>query len=286
VLLVRGNHEDANLVARYGFLAEGRSKYRASFDAAKILRAYDFLPVVLYLGSGTNFVQLCHGGMEPGYDPRLLLNSSGTNRYQLLGRLRQAEFLAQHPQWLPDNGAAATEARRHFKDFVPQSPTAPTVLGFMWNDFTVFASDSPFTPDPDRAFVYGKPAVESVLQSARTPNASVRAVIRAHQHSSQLNPLMRRLIASRGVFRHWQEAKPSAAGSADLSGPLTQLEAGESRPLPENSVWTLNVTPDSVYGAGCNFDFATFAVLQLAPRFEDWRIAVETVPVPGLSVQR
>lgn len=282
VHLVRGNHEDINLVARYGFLAEGESKYGAGFHAARILRAYDFLPVAMYLGCGADFVQLCHGGMEPGYDPAALLTSSGTNRYQLLGRLQQSAFLSAHPDWLASEPASASAARREYQDFTPVAPVSPTTLGFMWNDFTVFSDEPVFVRNPDRAFIYGRPAVEGLLAHAGRNGTRVHAVIRAHQHSSVSNPMMRRLIAGRGVFRHWQEAQDPVAVAATPAALAQTLEVTETRSLPENSVWTLNVTPDSVYGAGCGYRFATFAVLKTAGRFSDWRIAVETVEVPGI----
>src|SRR5207302_863489 len=69
VVLLRGNHEDVAMPSRYGFLREGREKYGGEFDIQKVMRAYDFLPVVLYLGSGEDFVQCNHGGLEPGFDP-------------------------------------------------------------------------------------------------------------------------------------------------------------------------------------------------------------------------
>ena len=59
-----------------------------------------------------------------------------------------------------------------------------------------------------------------------------------------------------------------------------RLETAASRAIPDGSVWTLNVVPDSVYGVGCGFNFASFAVLRLGPSFGDWRIGVETVDVP------
>lgn len=279
VHLVRGNHEDLNLVARYGFLAEGEFKYGREFNAAKVIRAYDFLPVVLYVGCGTNFVQLCHGGMEPGYSPTALLNSPGKGRYQLLGPLNQATFLRKHPTWLQQEPEARAEARQQFTDFTPQAPTSPSVLGFMWNDFTVFQDEPGFAHNPERAFVYGQPAVAYLLQRDSTPTARLRAVIRGHQHSSLPNPLMRRLVASRGLFRHWQETNTSSARLAEPAELATRLETVVSRPLPEGSVWTLNVSPDSVYGVGCRFDFATFGVLRLAPTFSEWRLDLETVTV-------
>lgn len=278
VHLVRGNHEDVSLVARYGFLAEAQAKFGGTFKAEKVLRAYDFLPVVLYLGSGTNYVQLCHGGMEPGFSPDALLTSDGTNRFQRLGALQQATFLRQNPDWI-GNTPEAAEARRQFTDFTPAAPTSPAVIGFMWNDFTVFRDEPAFAHNPDRAYVYGQPAVEYLLRNASKGGARVRAVIRGHQHSGISNPMMRRLVASRGVFRHWQELASPAAVAAEPSELAPKLDTRPSRALPDNSVWTLNVAPDSVYGLGCGFNFATFGLLQLAPAFEDWRLQVDTVDV-------
>jgi hypothetical protein len=279
VHLGRGNHEDANLAARYGFLAEGQGQYGAGFKAEKVLRAYDFLPVVLYLGCGTNFVQVCHGGMEPGFAPGGLLVSEGTNRFQLLGALKQAAFLAANPQWLGSSPEAGV-ARGQFTDFVPSSPTSPNVIGFMWNDFTVFRDEPAFAHNPERAFVYGQPAVDYLLRTAGQGEARLRAVIRAHQHSGISNPMMRRLVAGQGLFRHWQETNSPAARDAEPSALVGRIEGGASRALPEGSVWTFNVGPDSVYGLGCGFSFATYGVLTLGTRFEDWRVAVETVEVP------
>ncbi len=277
--LIRGNHEDVSLVARYGFLAEGQAKFGSSFNAEKLLRFHDFLPVVLYLGSGTNYVQLCHGGMEPGFSPGPLLNAEGTNRFQLLGPLRQAGFLRDHPDWLKPASEAAL-ARSQLIDFTPAAPTTPGTIGFMWNDFTVFNNEAGFSQDPGRAFIYGQPAVQYLLRSASQGQARLHAVIRAHQHSGVSNPIMRRLVAGQGMFRHWQESESAAARDAEPTGLTNRIETSPQRTLPEGSVWTMNVTPDSIYGLGCGFGFATFALLTVEPRFEDWRIQVETVDIP------
>jgi len=279
VHLVRGNHEDVSLVARYGFLVEGRTKFGPHFNAPKLLRAYDFLPVALYLGCGPDFVQLCHGGMEPGYSPDSLLNESGTNRFQLLGPLRQAAYLEAHPAWLAGEPGAASMARQYLRDFSPTAPTTPSVIGFLWNDFTVFRDEPAFAFNPDRAFVYGQPAVQYLLRNASSGGARVHAVIRGHQHSGVPDPLMRRLVASQGLFRHWQETDSPVVRQAGRPQLARALETASLRALPEHSVWTLNVAPDSVYGAGCDFDFATFGVLRLGEDFPNWRMAVETVPV-------
>lgn len=280
VHLGRGNHEEIGLVSRYGFLAEGRAKYGAEFNAAKLLRAYDLLPVVTYVGTGTDYVQLCHGGMEPGFSPGPLLAAAGPDRFQLLGALRQKAFLRADPDWLKSDPASAALAVRSFQDFTPETPTGPSTIGFMWNDFTVFRDEPAFGQDPTRAFVYGQAAVRHLLRAAGSDGTSLHAVIRAHQHSSAPNPMMDRLLAGRGLFRHWQETDSSAARDADAAALKTRLDTASSRAVPDGSVWTLNVVPDSVYGVGVGFNFASFAVLRLGPSFADWRIGVETVDVP------
>lgn len=168
---------------------------------------------------------------------------------------------------------------------MPEAPTLPHVIGFLWNDFTVFRDEPAFAHNPERAEVYGQPAVAYLLQEAGGDGAKVHGVIRAHQHSGSENPMMRRLVAGAGAFRHWQEAATAAAQQAKKSELSGRIETASERQLPEGSVWTLNVTPDSVYGQGCGFDFATATTLKLAPTFADWRLRVEPVAVPKLSAR-
>ena len=70
VWLSRGNHENKRVVELYGFLKEGRRKYGRRFDSDLVFGLFDVLPSVIYVGCGNDFLQSCHGGMEPGYDPQ------------------------------------------------------------------------------------------------------------------------------------------------------------------------------------------------------------------------
>ena len=280
VFLARGNHEEVGLQARYGFLEEGQAKYGAAFDARRIERAYDFFPVVIYAGCGENFIQCNHGGMEPGFSPGALLEAASPLSFQFLGTLDQQRYFAEHPEWLGAANAAPRQlAARFLRDFRPDSPVSPTVLGFMWNDFAVFASDPPFAVDPDRAFLYGASATEFLLRNAGSSQRHVQAVFRGHQQSSLPNPMMRRLLASRGVFRLWQTADSAALKNATISQLSKVLERDEVRSIPPGSVWTFNVSPDSVYGEGCGYSFDAFGILKITRNFSDWRLRVVNVPV-------
>ena len=281
VFLVRGNHEDISLTARYGFFAELAAKFGRYYDVRKPMRLYDFLPVVLYLGCGTNYVQCNHGGMEPGYNPGRLLTQKRPIGFQLLGVLRQRSYIRKHADFLSD---LAPAARRQFisqlQDFTPVSPESPTTLGFMWNDFSILNGEAPLAYNPARAWVYGKSATEHILAHSGTESRKLRAVIRAHQHSSVLNPMMRRLVACKGVHRHWQEGDGAALLNADRRTLETTLESGQHRQFADGCVFTLNAAPDSVYGAGCRYNFDTYAIVTTAEKFSDWTFEVHNIEAP------
>lgn len=281
VLLVRGNHEDVSLTARYGFLAEAQGKYGRAYDAARVGRLYDFLPAVLYLVSGTNVAQCNHGGLEPGFDPRRLLAEPGSVSFQLLGKLEQRRLLATQADWVSGLAPAVRrDLEANLVDFLPESPTTPTVLGFMWNDFTVLRGEPQFAIDPGRAFVYGDEAARVILAQGRGAGHRIRTLFRAHQHAAALNPLMRRLIASRGLFRHWQDNDNPAMLEGTPEKLRGTLDVATERNLPDGSVWTFNVSPDSVYGMGCGFTFDTAGELLVAERWEDWRLRVINLEIP------
>lgn len=281
VFLARGNHEDARLATNYGFLAEGHGKYPRTFDAVKVMRAYDFMPVVAYVGTGTNFIQGNHGGMEPGYDPGVLLDAPPDRRFQMLGTLNRARFVRQNPSWLA--GLAITEkasVEESLIDYRPADPGSPMTLGFLWSDFSILKGEAPLSFDSNRlGIIYGELATQRLLEIAGTERNQVRAVFRAHQHSSVLNPMMRRLKVSRGVFRHWQDKDGVALADADEPKLQTVLDTGAERSIPTGSVWTFNVSPDTYYGEGCQYNFDTMGILKLAERFEDWRLRVINVAV-------
>jgi hypothetical protein len=86
--------------------------------------------------------------------------------------------------------------------------------------------------------------------------------------------MMRRLVHSKGVFRHWQESIPPSQSEQLSSLSRLKLETGNQRPLVDGSVYTFNVAPDSYYGAGNKYDFDTFGILHLGAEFEQWKLEV------------
>jgi hypothetical protein len=241
------------------------------------MRSYDLMPVVLYVGNGSDFLQMNHGGLEPGYDPRKLLAAAGSPRFQLLGELRLNKYHADRAGWLGDDPRVLALAEQHFRDFTPEAPTKPRSIGFMWNDFTVFADEPAL--GFERSLIFGARPTRRILADAITDSVRVRGVVRAHQHSAELNPLMSRLVASDGVFRHWHENESTADAKKSVDAIRRHLRPEETRLVPDGSVWTFNVAPDSSYGLGCHFDFVTVGMLKLAPAFKDWRMSVLRIQV-------
>ncbi len=281
IVLLRGNHEDFGMTMRYGFLEEGRRKYgKANFKEIKTWRAFDFFASAFYLGCGKDFLLCCHGGMEPAFDPRSLLAASGEQRFQFLGTLNQKTFADDHPEMLRTlSPQQRSSVKSELRDFVPMGPSYPASIGFIWNDFTLLKDEPALYYNPGRGFVYGLYATQYLLDLFEIDGFRTRGVFRAHQHSSVINPMMRRLVASKGVYRHWQSTDSVGLLNADPVVLQTRLESSETRKLTPGSVWTFNVAPDSTYGAGSNFGFDSFVVLKTAEKFEEWTMTVRNVDV-------
>ena len=108
----------------------------------------------------------------------------------------------------------------------------------------------------------------------------MQAVFRGHQQSPQPDPLMNRLLASHGIFRHWQEAESVLESGSSIDELAKRLETEAIRVVPPSSVWTFNVAPDSVYGEGNHYTFDYFGILNTARDFADWRLRVVNIEVP------
>jgi hypothetical protein len=259
VFMVRGNHEELvmNQVESMGFAQECRVKFGGSADsrASTIARLYEIMPVVLYVGCGDNYLQCCHGGMEPGYNPSKLLN--GSKKFQLLGSLKRETLRYRNR----DGSFTGTP------EFTPHASFSGEneFIGFMWHDFIEHKLDNTIVCRPGRGLAFAKGAVEKLLSRQNKGQRSVRGVFRGHQHSASRKSdpfnLMHGLIESRGVYKLWAEDFETAL-------------APESRTVSDGLVWTFNVAPDSHFGVGCDFNFDAYAILTVALDYDEWSLQV------------
>jgi hypothetical protein len=82
VVLCRGNHETFDIAFKYGFWRELRAygDNDLFLFASCVVNCFNILPLALYVGvkGDPNFIQCCHGGIEPGYNPKEFLASAAT----------------------------------------------------------------------------------------------------------------------------------------------------------------------------------------------------------------
>ncbi len=282
VFLVRGNHEDPELALHFGFKDEFFHKFADEDPQAaqrcygKLSKLYEYLPVVLYLGSGskekTDFVQCCHGGIEFGYNPKELFQAPETTCFQLMhtiNRLSECRHLPQfrvqensgsHKRGTGENSGAPKLLINLCQDFKPLSPTEPFRLGFLWNDFAV---------DPleinklwsARGFSCNKELTHATLLAASTPTKRLVAIIRAHQHCPKnSDPMMKLMLESHGCAVLWENKEGKLAWGSVLTLLLS----------PD----TLTSTPNVGGNAFSGFDYDTSVLVKTGKELGSWTMSV------------
>gem|GEM_PF-4359812 len=182
VILARGNHEDIRVYRHQGFLKELKKKL-PSLDAnqmsSKIMDFYETLPVVIYIGTG-EFLQACHGGLEPQYSPREFLSSKG-RKFDLISPVVLSEEKVIEKGWLYPQDRSYTNK----------------FFGFMWSDFQ-FKKKAESSFGRDGRYAYSR---DETINTLKKDN--IRAVVRAHQHKR--NSRVMKKLFTHGLFRFWQK---------------------------------------------------------------------------------
>lgn len=177
VIIIRGNHEDRMQNQTDGFTDEFILKYPFGL-LDQITRIYDLLPVALYLGSGSNFINylLCiHGGLTPKFNSRNLLTSPNRVAY---------DWLKFEPEDTP--------------------PTDYGSVGFMWNDFNVNPLESTqVTTRGKGIYSFSQIDTEKFLNDHSNFNSGyfLKGVFRAHQHGER--NMVISIFKGNGVSKLW-----------------------------------------------------------------------------------
>lgn len=298
ILVLRGTHEDLNLAVHYGFL--GFDEYGATIDyskselaekfdqnkkdenklfsndkseaANKIARLFNHLPVALFLGcsnakgDGVDFIQCCHGGLEPLYTFKALLDDPRHNLYEWLDKKSETER-DEIPCALHFNVSSMLEECDCSKHTCLEN-------GFQWNDFDFF-NENPkgeFYYVASRGKVFHKKLATETLKSLGGKN-KVWALLRSHQQNTQTISHM--LNYGNGLYRLWSEktTDPLDWGGKKLGNKQWDGSHGTTLPLEEYSVWSFNVAPRTGFyerGIENEFSYDTVARLILKNGFENW----------------
>jgi hypothetical protein len=183
VILGRGNHEDLRVYQHQGFLKELKTKL-SSLDAnemsSQIMKFYEILPVVTYIGRGGEFLQACHGGLEPQYTAREFL-ASKEKKFDLISPFVLSEEKVIEKGWLYPQDRSYTNK----------------FFGFMWSDFQ-FKKKAKSSFGRDGRYAYSR---DETIRTLKKDN--IRAVVRAHQHKR--NSRVMKKLFTHGLFRFWQK---------------------------------------------------------------------------------
>lgn len=248
VFLLKGNHEQYDANSRYGFANELTIKYPQ--EARALLFSYnaffEFLPCALYLGvqgddGKRTFIQCCHGGIEPHYNPKALLLGHDAEK--------KFDFIA--------NESESTPTSQTIKELTSciTRPEGKTILdngvGFTWGDYiNAQYKEKVLLPDDLRVVNIPFNSAVSYLDALNEElvNARVCALFRGHQH----NFFGLKIQGD----DHWSDFfAPSDARTNGFS-----LEA-------LGPVFTFSTARE---GVGLPYD--CFGILTVAEDFKDWRL--------------
>ncbi len=279
VFLVRGNHEDRDINSYYGFQQELATKGFTDEQIAAVYRLYDMLPSALYVGTNHNYVQLCHGGLDIGYLPTELLNS--TAEYQWITELNRLQtYLQLSQQVRSELDSIMTTFPDSCRDHV--TPVAGSSmyawvgnekrhipLGLLWTDFAAY-STSPTTFKPHRGHQLSKQLTTELLALINRGPNKLLGIFRAHQHTPEVdNPLMRLIL-------NLDHGEDENKGIAKLWSPVRKTGST----IWPNIVVTFNLSPDTLFGppngSWPGFDFDTLGELTTAKEYSDWTLKVHS----------
>lgn len=273
VFLIRGNHEDIQITSHYGFNREFMEKFSdvSEMDRMrcfnKIAVFYNYLPLVLYVGSGTDkksYVQCNHGGIEFGYNPKEFLHTPESVQFHWIEKFNRAtecSHLSDHSVQMSQAGLKPL--KQLCEDFVAHSPMHPYVNGFLWHDFTVDPCET-ISYSSGRGFKFNQALTLEALKIASSNAVKLCGVIRAHQHIPNNNdPMMKLLLESHGCASLWQEKR--------------ELRFH----LHEGFVLTLLLSPDSLHGTPnvggsefSGFDYDTSAFITTGNDISKWTVQI------------
>ncbi|MCL4433061.1 MAG: metallophosphoesterase [Epsilonproteobacteria bacterium] len=256
VFMIRGNHEDPSLNRKYGFTQELRNKFQSPEHIESLCgRFYRLLPIVLYLGTKHDFVQCCHGGIEPGFDPKPLLATVHKRYGQKIATLSPEHFV------MSDRITSFATLKHYFTN--PRVTDAHN--GFMWNDFIVDQNDMLQIQLSSRdgysgtMFRFGKVPTHEFLNVCSTEQKRLRCIFRAHQHSDSL---IRERMLNLDQIGHEDDV---GVAKLWIDSPV---HSQTPHLLEAIDVVTFWVAPRTGYKTSIH----AFGLLTLARDYNDWRL--------------
>lgn len=218
VILIRGNHEEERMSARYGFRQEIWSKYHLPYQRPLLSPVFQFfhlLPAAAYLAVDREdrklaWVQFSHGSWELGFNPKSFLSSdpSFTHCYiTMIERQYVLQQMFQKPLSVADHSVESLKQRLKSQvsqdpelsaTFQSESPIQPYTFGLMWHDLAIGQPED-IVHVVGRGIAYNSELLSLLLEMASTEGHSVmRGIVRGHQHNNAVGPLLDALREHKG----------------------------------------------------------------------------------------
>lgn len=263
VFLLRGNHESASSNMRFfqrhhiptteyaavPFLQELAQRFDG-YQYPDLLLWYDYLPLVLYLGTknengGVDYLTFCHGGLEIGYNPKDFLACSDDEFAMItkLDRKQALDALAGHDDTKHvadqvvralaiqgNDGCSRYQALHNREDSIDVQAHVQHVtlrLGMLWNNFvTENNAELEFALSPTRWTLYfGRAVTQYLLAQAESSTVRVHGILRGHQHLDEailqlgLDSMMLTLIKEgKGLVKQWDGMVYTLGASDNITG--------------------------------------------------------------------
>lgn len=153
VFLVRGNHECRYIASQYGFVNEMQKKF--GNEKSKILldqlfnHVFNLFPYALFLTpNGEDYIQFCHGGIDPGFSPRSITECQKQYCFYKISTT-VTEYLPGEPDSNNSGGKCSNYDGLNWSDFMQEDQNSDPERGIIWRNgnrgFIGYIADTIYT---------------------------------------------------------------------------------------------------------------------------------------------
>jgi len=188
VVVSRGNHEEHTAIipnSHIPFLV-GKLVPEGGVAQDALLRdinkAYNLLPCALFVGvkraddAHTDYVMLSHGGIEPLYNPQILLGMDDLCQYEFI-------YWDYHNQ-LDMRETRARKSSQMLHKKINSITFREAGYGHLWSDVLMRGYDCGIFGEPSIRLAFGKRMLEAAFsQACDGLDAKIHMLIRGHQHA-------------------------------------------------------------------------------------------------------
>lgn len=266
-IALRGNHEDVKMNMKGGLLgfdAENERGHQERFLGELLVKFgqydkdgvcknkdslynllrdfYNFLPVALFMGFSSgqelesprkDYILFCHGGLEFGFDPSLLLSNSAKCLYQEIDKLDTS--------WLGNSPRFKVESSK-FKE--KNNKIDSEGLSYLWGDFCIKKNGK--AKHGDRGKVFSLDLTGSYMSACSSIKDGyfLRYIVKAHQHNGEV---LDRMLENGGYFNFWADKTEPIVSSFNSDMKSFNLNKKIEKFDGKLPVWILNASPGYNY---------------------------------------